>query len=71
MQGDRLASGARSASFPLGKTDATEKPAAGMKSVEIKKPKDIFGECRDCGAFFYSAAEFCAHKCSNETLGAA
>lgn len=71
MQGDRLASGARSASFPLRKRDAIERPASGMQSVEMKRPKEVFGECRDCGAFFYSAAEFCAHTCSNESLGAA
>lgn len=63
MQGDRLASGARSASFPVKPADATERPGSGMQSVEVAKPKEVFGECRDCGKKFYSAQDFCAHEC--------
>lgn len=66
MRGDALASGARSASFPQGKTDATERPAAGMKSVEIEKPREVWGECRDCDGKFYSAAEFVNHECKGK-----
>lgn len=66
MRGDALASGARSASFPQGNRDATEGPAAGMKSVAIEKPKELFGECRDCGGKFYSSAEFVNHECKGK-----
>lgn len=62
MHGDRLASGARAASFPQGKRDATEKPAAGMTAVEVRKSQNTF-ECKDCGGVFDTAKEFCGHEC--------
>ena len=51
MRGDALASGARSATFPIGH-DA---------EITIPKTKQIFCECRDCPRVFYSAKEFHDH----------
>ena len=66
MNGDKLAAGAKSATFfpvPNLKGEA----ARSKYEVEVTPPRRIFGECRDCGGVFYSAAEFCAHSCIDST----
>ncbi len=51
MRGDALASGARSATFPV----------AHDAEITIPQTKQIFCECHECPRVFYSAQEFSDH----------
>ena len=56
--GDRLAKGARKASWgPLEVSEQQWKQA----TRSLRKKAKVFCECNDCGGVFYSAADFSAH----------
>lgn len=51
MRGDRLASGARSATFAQG----------GFEGISVPEIKTVFAECKGCDFVAYSATEFSNH----------
>ena len=62
MQGDRLASGAQSATFLPKNEPAVPKS---RYAVEVQNEPIVFAVCRDCDLVVYSAKEFSdhAHAC--------
>lgn len=61
MKGDALASGQKSATFPVSKTsDAQNETESGFKKIQVGTPR-LFAQCKDCDGEFFSASAFSEH----------